>query len=218
MTFSFLLRESLELTAVFFGLVVIAVFTQLTKTTTAKSLPVFLRALLKAAPALFLTGLAWYLDRPLIAALFLVCSAGDVLLDLPEDKWPRAFQLGAASFAAGLICVCVASYQRQLPGYPLLPLSLTIMAIAVVVLRRVLPRLEGPRRFLEVSYFGLLIVSNVFASTSYVPVFLGSSLWFISDLSIGLAGKVSDEPAHSFDTLGLYDLGLYFLAIGFLNN
>lgn len=218
MTFSFLLRESLELTLVFFALVVIAVFTQLTKETTSKSLPVFLRALLKAAPALMLTGLAWYLDRPLIAALFLFCSIGDVLLDLPEDKWPRAFEIGAISFAAALICVCVASYQNQLPGRPLLPLSLTNIVIAVFVLRWVLPKLKGAQRILEVFYFAMLITSNVFASTSSVPVFLGSSLWFMSDLSIGLGSKMSDDPANSLDTLGLYHLGLYFLAIGFLNS
>lgn len=217
MTFSFLLRESVELTLVFFALVVIAVFTQLTKTTTSKSLPVFLRALLKAAPALMLTGLAWYLDRPLIAALFLFCSLGDILLDLPEDRYPFGFQVGAISFAVALICVCIASYQNQLPGRPLLPLSLTNIVIAVFVLRWVLPKLKGPERILEVFYFGMLIVANIFASTSTVPVFLGSSLWFMSDLSIGLGSKVSDDPANSLDTLGLYDLGLYFLAIGFLN-
>lgn len=218
MTFSFLLRESLELTLVFFALVVIAVFTQLTKESTSKSLPDFLRAFLKAAPALMLTGLAWYLDRPLIAALFLFCSIGDVLLDLPEDKWPRAFEIGAISFAAALICVCVASYQNQLPGRPLLPLSLTNIVIAVFVLRWVLPKLKGAQRILEVFYFAMLITSNVFASTSSVPVFLGSSLWFMSDLSIGLGSKMSDDPANSLDTLGLYHLGLYFLAIGFLNS
>lgn len=218
MTFSYLLRDSLELTLVFFGLVAIAVFTQFTKTTTSKSLPVFLRAFLKAAPALLLTGLAWYLDRPLIAALFLFCSIGDILLDLPEEKWPLGFEIGAISFAAALICVCVASYQNQLPGRPLLPLSLTNFVIAIFVLRWVLPKLKGAQRILEVSYFGMLIVSNVFASTSTVPVFLGSSLWFMSDLSIGLGSKMSDDPANSLDTLGLYHLGLYFLAIGFLNS
>jgi len=64
----------------------------------------------------------------------------------------------------------------------------------------------------------MLIVANIFASSSLVPVFLGSSLWFMSDLSIGLGSNVSDDPVNSLDTLGLYDLGLYFLAIGFLNS
>ena len=70
---------------------------------------------------------------------------------------------------------------------------------------------------LEVPYFGMLIIANVFAATSTVPIFLGSSLWFMSDLSIGLGSKVTGDPANSLDTLGLYDLGLYFLAIGFIN-
>jgi hypothetical protein len=39
----------------------------------------------------------------------------------------------------------------------------------------------------------------------------------MSDLSIGLGAKISDDPVNSLDTLGLYHLGLYFLAIGFLN-
>jgi hypothetical protein len=81
----------------------------------------------------------------------------------------------------------------------------------------VLPKLNKLERIVEVVYFAMLIIANVFASTSTVSVFLGSSLWFMSDLSIGLGEKVSDDPVNSLDTLGLYDLGLYFLAIGFLN-
>ena len=217
MKYDWLLRDSVHTTVIFFVLVAVAVFTQLTKTTTSKSIPYVLRALLKAAPALFLTQLAWRLDLPLVALLFLFCSLGDVLLDLPEDKVPHGFQLGAISFAAGLVCVCILSYQRPLPGHPLLPLSITNVVIAIFVLRWVLPKLHGADRILEVIYFGLLIVANIFASTSLVPVFLGSSLWFMSDLSIGLGSNVSNDPVNSLDTLGLYDLGLYFLAIGFIN-
>jgi uncharacterized membrane protein YhhN len=202
---------------VFFVLVAIAVFTQITKTTTSRSLPYPVRALLKAAPAIFLAGLAWRLDQSLVALTFLFCALGDILLDLPEEKVPHGFQLGAISFAAGLVCVCVLSYQHQLPGKPLLPLSITNVVIAIFVLRWVLPRLHGAEQILEVTYFGMLIVTNIFASTATVPIFLGSSLWFMSDLSIGLGSNVSDDPVNSLDTLGLYDLGLYFLAIGFLN-
>ena len=217
MKFDWLLRDSVQLTLVFFVLVGIAVVTQLTKTTTLRSVPYPLRAALKAAPALFLAWLSWSLDQNLVALTFVFCSLGDILLDLPEDKVPHGFQLGAISFAVGLVCVCILSYQRQLPGHPLLPLSITNIVIAIFVLRWVLPKLHGAERILEVIYFGILIVTNIFASTSTVPVFLGSSLWFMSDLSIGLGSNVSDDPVNSLDTLGLYDLGLYFLAIGFLN-
>ena len=217
MTYDWLLRDSVQTTLIFFVLVGIAVVTQLTKTTTSRSIPFVLRALLKAAPALFLSWLAWSLGLNLVALMFLFCSLGDILLDLPTDKVPHGFQLGAISFAAALVCVCILSYHRQLPGHPLLPLSITNVVIAIFVLRWVLPRLHGTERILEVTYFGMLIVTNIFASTSSVPVFLGSSLWFMSDLSIGLGEKVSDDPVNSLDTLGLYDLGLYFLAIGFLN-
>ena len=217
MKFDWLLRDSVHLTVIFFVLVAIAVFTQLTKTTTSRGLPFVIRALLKAAPALFLTWLSWSLGQNLVALAFLFCALGDILLDLPEDRVPHGFQLGAISFAAGLVCVCILSYQRQLPGTPLLPLSITNIMIAIFVLRWVLPRLHGVERILEVTYFGMLIVTNIFASTSTVPIFLGSSLWFMSDLSIGLGSNVSDDPVNSLDTLGLYDLGLYFLAIGFLN-
>jgi uncharacterized membrane protein YhhN len=204
-------------TAAFVVLVVIAVFTQITKETASRSLPFWLRALLKAAPALFLTGLSWYLGQQLVSLMFLFCSLGDILLDLPEDKVPHGFQIGAVAFAAALVCVCVLSYRRPLPGHPLMPLSITNIVIAVFVLRWVLPKLHGAERILEVSYFALLIITNVFASGSSVPVFLGSSLWFMSDLSIGLGSNVSGDPVNSLDTLGLYDVGLYFLAIGFLN-
>jgi uncharacterized membrane protein YhhN len=204
-------------TAAFVVLVVIAVFTQITKETASRSLPFWLRALLKAAPALFLTGLSWYLGQQLVSLMFLFCSLGDILLDLPEEKVPHGFQIGAVAFAAALVCVCVLSYRRPLPGHPLMPLSITNIVIAVFVLRWVLPKLHGAERILEVSYFAMLIITNVFASGSNIPVFLGSSLWFMSDLSIGLGSNVSGDPVNSLDTLGLYDVGLYFLAIGFLN-
>jgi uncharacterized membrane protein YhhN len=217
MTFSLLIKDSTLWTLVFFVLVIIAVYTQLTKNGASKSLPFSMRALLKAAPAFFLSGLALYLDQSLIALAFLFCGLGDVLLDLPPEKVPHGFQIGAISFAAGLVCFSIASYHKPLEGHALLPLSLTNIVIAVFILRWVLPRLKGTQRILECGYFLFLIVSNVIASTSTVPVFLGSSLWFMSDLSIGLSSDVSDVPANSLDTLGLYDLGLYFLALGFLN-
>jgi hypothetical protein len=217
MKFSWVLLDSVSVTAAFAVLVVIAVCTQITKETTSRSLPFWLRALLKAAPALFLTGLAWHLGQQLVSLMFLFCSLGDILLDLPEDKVPHGFQIGAVAFAAALICVCILSYQRPLPGRPLMPLSITNIVIALFVLRWVLPKLHGAERILEVSYFAMLIITNIFASGSHVPVFLGSSLWFMSDLSIGLSSNVTGDPVNSLDTLGLYDLGLYFLAIGFLN-
>jgi len=217
MTFNFLIRDSLPWTLILFTLVVLAVFTQLTKTTVSRSLPVFLRALIKAAPALFLAGLSLYLQESLVALAFLLCGIGDILLDLPEEKAPLAFELGAVSFAAALVCFSIACLGKPLPGRFLMPLSLTNIVIAVFVLRWVLPKLTGVQRIVEASYFAILIVSNVIMSTSQVPIFLGSSLWLMSDLSIGLSTHVSDTPANSLDTLGLYDLGLYFLAIGFLN-
>ena len=217
MTFSLLLGDSIGWSLLFFSLVVIAVFTQLTKTTVSRSFPVLARALIKAAPALFLAGLSWHLHESLVALGFLLCAAGDLLLDLPEEKAPLAFEVGAVSFAAALICFSIASHAKPLAGHILLPLSLTNVVIAIFILRWVLPKIIGFRRIVEVSYFGILIASNVIASTSQVPIFLGSSLWLMSDLSIGLSSNILDTPANSLDTLGLYDLGLYFLAIGFLN-
>ena len=217
MRFNFLLRDSLGWTLIFFALVALAVFTQLKKTTSLRGLPVLPRAVIKAAPALFLSGLSWYLGQPLVTLAFAFCALGDILLDIPEEKASWAFEAGAISFAAALACFSIASYQNQLPGRPLLPLSITNSVIAIFILRWVLPTLKGSQRILEVSYFAILLIANVFASMSYVPVFLGSSLWLMSDLSIGLSTNVSNTPTSSLDTLGLYDLGLYFLAIGFLN-
>ena len=217
MTFDWLLRDSAGLTILFFALVIIAVVTQLRKDKTSRPLPYLLRAVIKAAPALLLAGLSFYLGQWLVALTFLFCAIGDIFLDLPENKAPHGFQIGAVSFALALICVCILSYQRLLPGSPLLPLAITNVIIAMFVLRWVFPMMKGSERILEVSYFSILIISNIFASTSTVPIFLGSSLWFMSDLSIGLGSRVSGDPANSLDTLGLYDLGLYFLAIGFLN-
>jgi uncharacterized membrane protein YhhN len=217
MTFNYLLRDSGLWTVIFFALVVIAVFTQLMKRTTLANFPVIPRALIKAAPALFLSGLCFYLGVYLVAAAFLFCAIGDILLDLPEDKAPLAFEIGAVSFAIALIVFAVASYNHPLQGHPLRPLTITNIAIALFIIRWVFPKIPAARRKLELFYFSLLIISNFFAGHSNAAVFLGSSLWFMSDLSIGLSSYVEDTPASSLDTLGLYDLGLYFLAIGFLN-
>src|SRR5215217_2794345 len=116
MKFDWLLRGSAEVTLVFFALVAVAIFTQLTKNTISRPLPFWLRALLKAAPALFLTWLAWYVGEPLAALLFLFCSLGDILLDLPEDKVPHGFQLGAISYAVFCLYKKILSYQRPFPG------------------------------------------------------------------------------------------------------
>ena len=217
MTFNYLIRDSGAYTLLFFVLVALAVFTQLTKTTWSKSLPVFLRALLKAAPALFLSGLCFYLGLQLVGAGFLLCAAGDVLLDLPEERFPLAFEFGVGAFGVALIVFAVASYYKPLAQHPLRPLVITNIAIALFIIRWVYPKIPRSRRKLELAYFGLLIITNFFASTSNAAVFLGGSLWFMSDLSIGLSTYVKDTPTNSLDTLGLYDLGLYFLAIGFLN-
>lgn len=217
MTFNYLLKDSGLWTVIFFALVIAAVFTQLMKKTTFAFLPDILRALIKAAPALFLSGLCFYLTEYLVAAGFLLCAIGDVLLDIPEEKAPLAFEFGAGSFAVALIVFAVASYYHQLAGHPLRPLTITNIAIALFIIRWVYTKIPAPRRKLELFYFTLLIISNFFAGHSNAAVFLGSSLWFMSDLSIGLSTYVSDTPTSSLDTLGLYDLGLYFLAIGFLN-
>ena len=217
MTFDYLIRHSGLWTIIFFALVVVAVFTQLMKRTTFKNLPDIPRAFIKAAPALFLSGLCFYLAEYLVAVGFLLCAIGDILLDIPEQKAPLAFEIGAGSFAVALIVFAVASYTHPLEGHPLRPLTITNIAIALFIIRWVLPKIPKSRRKLELFYFSLLIISNFFAGHSNAAVFLGSSLWFMSDLSIGLSSYVSDTPASSLDTLGLYDLGLYFLAIGFLN-
>lgn len=217
MTFNYLIRDSVAWTLLFFALVGLAVFTQLTKKTLSRSLPVFFRALIKAAPALFLSGLCFYLELYLVGAGFLLCAFGDILLDLPEERFPLAFEFGAGSFGVALIVFAVASYYKPLAGHPLRPLVITNIVIALFIIRWVIPKIPPSRRKLELAYFSLLIISNFFASTSNAAVFLGSSLWFMSDLSIGLSTYVEDTPTNSLDTLGLYDLGLYFLAIGFLN-
>jgi uncharacterized membrane protein YhhN len=214
-TFNYLIRDSAAWTLFFFGLVVVAVFTQLMKK--KLTLPYLIRALIKGAPALFLSGLCWYLDQNLVAVGFLLCAVGDILLDLPEEKFPKAFEFGAGSFGVALIVFAVASYYEPLAGHPLRPLALTNIIIALFIIRWVFPKIPRSRRKIELAYFSLLIISNFFAATSNAAVFLGSSLWFMSDLSIGLSTYVSDTPTNSLDTLGLYDLGLYFLAIGFLN-
>src|SRR5678816_2747005 len=109
MKFDWLLRDSAQVTIIFFALVAVAVFTQLFKNSITRGLPYPMRALLKAAPALFLTGLSYSVGQPLAALMFLFCSLGDILLDLPEDKFPSGFKIGGISFAVALVFVCILS-------------------------------------------------------------------------------------------------------------
>ncbi len=214
---NWMILDSAAWTLVFFGLVMLSVFTQLTRHSRSKSLPVLLRALIKAAPTLLLAGLAVYLTQPLVALAFALSSIGQLLSDLEEENVLYGFQLETISFTAALVVFSIAIYQKQFPGHLLLPLSLTNYVIAVFILRWALPRVSHAQRAVKLIYFAFLILANVFASTSYPAIFLGSSLWLMSDLSTALAEKVSDDPANSLGTLGLFDVALYSFAIGFLN-
>ena len=187
-----LLKGSVEWTVLFLVLVVAGVYTQLTKNSTRAFIPVIVRHLIKAAPALLLATISWYVHGPVfVTAGFFFCGLGDILLDIPEEKVPFGFELGAISFAMALICLSVAYVSNRAVGFPLLPLALTNTLLAIFVLRWVFPKLKkGASRIVEVIYFSILISSNILASTTTVPIFLGSSLWLISDLSIGLSSNV----------------------------
>lgn len=216
MTFKLLLIDSLLWTILFFVLVVLALLTQHTMT---RSVPYVIRGPVKAAPALFLAVLSWYLQGPLLLTVaFLLCACGDILLDISKATFLWAFELGAGVFAVALICLSLAYLDKPLAGRPLILLSLTNIVIALFVCLWVLPKIKQSLRVAAVGYLVILVVSHVIASTSLVPVFLGSSLWLMSDLSIGVGRHISGTPANSLTNLGLYDLGLYFIALGFLNS
>lgn len=216
MTFKLLLRDSVVWTILFFVLVFLAILTQHRMT---KSVAYILRGPLKAAPALFLAVLSWYLHGPPLLTLgFLLCACGDILLDISKATVSWAFEAGAGVFAAALICLSLAYLDKPVAGRPLLLLSLPNIVLAFFVCLWVLPKITRSLRLAAVAYLGVLVASNVIASTSLVPVFLGSTLWLMSDLSIGLGRHVSGSPANGLTNLGLYDLGLYFIAIGFLNS
>ena len=216
MTFKLLLRDSSLWTILFFVLVVLAILTQHAIT---KSVPYVVRGPVKAAPALFLAVLSWYFQGPLLLTLgFLLCACGDILLDISKATVFWAFELGAGVFAGALICLSLAFLDRPLDGRPLILLSLSNIVIALFVCLWVLPKIKQSLRVAAVCYLVILVVSNVIASTSLVPVFLGSTLWLMSDLAIGVSRHISGTPANGLTNLGLYDLGLYFIALGFLNS
>lgn len=216
MTFKLLLRDSSLWTILFFVLVVLAILTQHAIT---KSVPYIVRGPVKAAPAFLLAVLSWYLQGPLLLTLgFLFCACGDILLDISKATFFWAFELGAGVFAVALICLSMAYLDKPPAGQPLILLSLPNFVIALFVCLWVLPKIKQSLRVAAVCYLVILVVSNVIASTSLVPVFLGSTLWLISDLAIGVSRHIPDTPANGLTNLGLYDLGLYFIALGFLNS
>ena len=199
----------------FFVLVVLAVLTQHAIT---QSIPYIVGGPIKAAPVLFLTGLSWHLQEPLLLTVgLLLCACGDILLDIPKAIVSWGFEAGAAVFGVALVWLSLAYLENPFVGRPLMPLSLTNIVIAVFVCFWVLPKIKRSLRIPALAYLMVLIASNVIASTSSVPIFLGSTLWLMSDLSIGLGRHISDSPANGMVNLGLYDLGLYFITIGFLN-
>lgn len=216
MSFELLLGDSVAWTIVFFVLVVFAVLTQHAVMT---SVPYVVRGPVKAAPAVFLAGLSWYLDGPrLLTLAFLLCACGDILLDMGKAGITWAFEAGVVVFAAALICLSFKYVSKPLPGYPLIPLSLPNIVLAVFVCVWVLPKVKSSLRILAVAYLCLLVVSNVIAATSLVPVFLGSTLWLLSDLAIGIGRHIPGTPSNGLTNLGVYDVGLYFIALGFLNS
>ena len=209
--FNFLLGGSFAWTAIFLFLAFLAVVTQLTKAKTKNPVPGIVRHFLKAAPAIFLAVVCWYLHAPLLPIVaLLLCAAGDILLDIPKRRRLAELHLRGLDLSLNLLL-------GRSPGVPLCHWPAPTV-IAFFILRWVIPLIPKSRRVLEIPYFGLLILSNILSATCSVPLFLGSSLWFMSDLSIGLSSRVQGSPTNSLDTLGLYDFGLYFLTIGFLTS
>lgn len=206
--------DSLALTITFLVLCFFAVLTQHPIT---HAIPYLVRGPVKAAPAIFLAIVSWYLNgSPLLTFAFLACAAGDVLLDIAKATVSWAFEVGAAVFAVALVCLSVVYLSKPLDGRPLLLLSLPNIVLSLFVCLWVLPRLRTSLRAPAVVYLILLVGSNVIAATSIVPVFLGSTLWLMSDLAIGLGRNIPGSPANALTNLGLYDLGLYFIALGAL--
>jgi YhhN family len=201
-------------TIIFFGLAGVALLTQ---TARARSVSYVLRGPVKAAPAFFLAGVSLYSNGPpLLTLAFFLCAIGDILLDLAKAGFARAFEAGAIVFAAALLCLSYVFLNKPLPGYSLLPLSLPNIVLALFVCAWILPKVKSSLRIPAVAYLGLLVVSNIIASTSVVTIFLGSTLWLISDLAIGVGRHIPGTPANGLTNLGLYDLGLYFIALGSL--
>lgn len=215
MTFNLLLFNSFGWTTLFFVLVFFAVLTQ---HSLARAAPYIVRGPVKAAPALFLSALSWYLSGPpLLTFAFLLCACGDFLLDLAKETVYWAFEVGAGVFAVALVCLTFVYLSKPLEGRPMLLLALPNVVLAVFVCLWVTPNLRRSLRAPAIAYLLILLASNVIASTSLVPVFLGSTLWLMSDLAIGLGRNISGSPANALTNLGLYDLGLYFIAVGVLN-
>ena len=202
-------------TIIFFVLVIFAVLTQ---HSVAKSVPYVVRGPIKAAPAFFLSWLSLHLDGPpLLWVAFLLCACGDILLDIGKGTLNWAFQAGVVVFAAALICLSVVYLSKPLPGHPLLLLSLPNLVLALFVSIWVLPKIRSSLRLPAIAYLFILLASNIIASTSLVPIFLGSTLWFLSDLSIAIGRHIPGTPSNGMTNLGVYELGLYFIAVGFLN-
>ena len=200
-------------TIIFFVLAAIALLTQ---TARARSVSYVVRGPVKAAPAFFLAGVSWYLNGPpLLTLAFFLCACGDILLDMAKATFTWAFEAGVYVFAAALLCLSYVYAGTPLSGYPLVLLSLPNIVLAVFVCALVLPKIESPLRTRAVMYLGLLVASNIIASTSLVPIFLGSTLWLLSDLAIAVSRYIPGTPANGLTNLGLYDLGLYFIAVGY---
>jgi hypothetical protein len=215
MTFKLLLRDSYVWTVLYFVLVVLAVLTQHRVT---KSAPYILRGPVKAGPAIFLAALSWHLHGPpLLTLAFLLCACGDILLDISKSTVFWVFEAGAGFFAGALVCLSFLYLSKPLPGRLLLILSLPNIVLALFVCLWVLPKLRPSLRLPALIYLVVLVGSNIIASTSLVPVFLGSTLWLMSDLAIGIGRNIPGSPANALTNLGLYDLGLYFIAVGFLS-
>src|SRR5687768_1107028 len=194
MTFNLLLRDSFLWTMLFFALVVLALLSQHTITARVHY-PV--RGLIKAVPAFFLAGLSWHLNGPLLLTVaFLLCACGDFLLDVSKATYLWLFGVGAGVFAIALICLSFAYLEQPVAGRRLLPLSLINIVLSLFVCVWVLPNMSRSLRAPALAYLVVLVISNIIAPTSLVPVFLGSTLWLLSDLAIGVSKHIPGTPAN----------------------
>ena len=135
-----------------------------------------------------------------------LCLFGDVFL-LFRDK--KRFRLGLVSFLLGHVAYCVAFGVAGLEILWLAVSAAAVVAVAVVVLRWLMPKVSGDMRGPVVAYVVVIstmvvLASGTVGSGGHVLIFVGALAFYCSDLAVARDRFVKQGMINRIWGLPLY--------------
>jgi uncharacterized membrane protein YhhN len=151
----------------------------------------------------------------LVLTALVLCWFGDVLLILRNSQ--SAFRAGILAFLLGHVAFTIAFAQRGIAGAASIITLLIAVAVAIPVLRWLVPHVESSMRVPVYAYVVVISSMLVFATGTSVAggrydILAGALLFYLSDLSVARDRFVSPGFINAAWGLPFYFIGQLILA------